>query len=91
MILLMRYKPFVSFVVQFFANVTGKKFKNLTFLEFFFLVSNICFLVNAIDDNSGILGDQPRRYLDILNLVCLFLVIVISVLTWLYMITMKII
>ena len=47
--------------------------------------------MNAIDDNSGILGDQPRRYLDILNLVCLFLVIVLSVLTWLYMIIMKVV
>ena len=27
-ILLMRYKPFVSFIVQFLANVTGKLFKN---------------------------------------------------------------
>ena len=31
MILLMRYKPFVSFVVQFLANVTGKKLKKITF------------------------------------------------------------
>jgi hypothetical protein len=72
-------KPFVSRIVYFLTLV----------VEVFICLSNLMFVINAIDDMKKSLGESNREIVDVINCSCIFLVIALSIIGVIFLAILK--